>query len=240
MSINQAHYEGGLLLYQGEQIVNHSKNVTLALDDAAQQNCDTFCGKHRGIVFVTTHRMVFLNLDQHASLRSFAVAFTYMKNLHIEQPLFGANYIAGLAAAHPNGGFQGEVTFRLTYASGGAIEASAALREVNSIFHQQTEGSPPSYGMAAADLYEPPPPSYAAAQATNNRFAETAMFVSPAQAPYAGLYQRQQTGLPQAEFVPQGPQMPSEPSTNLDHRQGDRRQHQEMPPSYEQSQSAAH
>ena len=47
--------------------------------------------------------MVFLNDDQRASLRSFAVAFTYMKNLRVEQPLFGANYIAGLAAAHPNG-----------------------------------------------------------------------------------------------------------------------------------------
>ncbi len=32
---------------------------------------------------------------------------------------------------------------------------------------------------------------------------ETNMFVSPAEAPYAGVYQRQPTGLPQAEFIPQ-------------------------------------
>jgi hypothetical protein len=31
------------------------------------------------------------------------------------------------------GGFQGEVKFQLTYSSGGAIDASTALREVNSI-----------------------------------------------------------------------------------------------------------
>jgi hypothetical protein len=31
------------------------------------------------------------------------------------------------------GGFQGEVKFQLTYSSGGAIDASRALREVNSI-----------------------------------------------------------------------------------------------------------
>jgi len=31
------------------------------------------------------------------------------------------------------GGFQGEVKFQLTYSSGGAIDASKALREVNSI-----------------------------------------------------------------------------------------------------------
>jgi hypothetical protein len=35
------------------------------------------------------------------------------------------------------------------------------------------------------------------------------MFISPAQAPYAGVYQRQPTGLPQAEFIPQYPAMPA-------------------------------
>lgn len=29
------------------------------------------------------------------------------------------------------------------------------------------------------------------------------MYVSQAQAPYAGVYQRQPTGLPRAEFIPQ-------------------------------------
>jgi hypothetical protein len=79
--------------------------------------------------------------------------------------------------------------------------------------------------MAAANLYEPPPPSYQAAQTTNNHFAgkfqkkiqipcgkilcrwiiETTMYVSPAQAPYEGVYQRQPAGLPKAEFIPQYP-----------------------------------
>ena len=35
------------------------------------------------------------------------------------------------------------------------------------------------------------------------------MFVSPAQAPYEGVYQRQPTGLPRAEFIPQYPAMPT-------------------------------
>ena len=35
------------------------------------------------------------------------------------------------------------------------------------------------------------------------------MFVSSAQAPYAGVYQRQPTGLPQAEFIPQYPAIPA-------------------------------
>ena len=47
--------------------------------------------------------MIFLNDDQRDHLLSFAVSFMYMKDLRVEQPLFGANYIAGVAAAHPNG-----------------------------------------------------------------------------------------------------------------------------------------
>jgi len=214
MSINQAHYQGGLLLYQGEQIVNHSKNVTLTFDDASRQCGEVFRGKHKGKVFVTTHRMIFLSNDPRDNLISFAVAFMYMKDLRVEQPIFGANYISGTVAAHPNGGFQGEVKFQLTYSSGGAIDASQALREVNSIFHRQNQAAPPNYGMAAANLYEPPPPSYQAAQASNNQFAETTMYVSPAQAPYEGVYQRQPTGLPKPEYIPQYPPMPSAPPLN--------------------------
>lgn len=216
MSINQAHYQGGLLLYHGEYIVNHSKNVTLTFDDASRQRGEVFRGKHKGKVFVTTHRMIFLSDDQRDNLLSFAVAFMYMKNLRVEQPIFGANYISGIVAAHPNGGFQGEVKFQLTYSSGGAIDASKALREVNSIFHQHNQAAPPSYSMAAANLYEPPPPSYQAAQNSNNHFAETNMYVSSAQAPYEGVYQRRPTGLPRPEFIPQYPEMPSAPPSKED------------------------
>ncbi len=41
------------------------------------------------------------------------------------------------------------------------------------------------------------------------------MFVSPAQAPYEGVYQRQPTGLPKAEFIPQYPPMPSAPPPEI-------------------------
>lgn len=85
------------------RIVNHSKNVTLSFEDKTGLNGDIFRGKHKGKVFVTTHRMVFLNDDPRDHLLSFAVAFMYMKDLRVEQPLLGANYIAGVAAAHPNG-----------------------------------------------------------------------------------------------------------------------------------------
>ncbi|CAF0912502.1 unnamed protein product [Rotaria sordida] len=154
-------------------------------------------------------------------------------------------------------GFQGEVKFQLTYSSGGAIDTSTALREVNSIFHREIEGTPPSYSMAAANLYEPPPPSYQTAQATNNHFADTTMYISQAQAPYEGVYQRQPTGLPAPEFIPQYPDISStnvnnstmypsmtneyqsQPVYQNNHFSGqmNEQQNYQMPPSYEQSQN---
>ena len=77
--------------------------MTLTFDDASRRCGEVFRGKHKGKVFVTTHRMVFLSDDQRDNLLSFAVAFMYMKDLRVEQPIFGANYISGIAASHPNG-----------------------------------------------------------------------------------------------------------------------------------------
>lgn len=77
--------------------------MTLTFDDVSREYNEMFRGKHKGIVFVTTHRMIFLSDDQRDNIISFAVAFMYMKNLRVEQPIFGANYIAGIVSAHPNG-----------------------------------------------------------------------------------------------------------------------------------------
>lgn len=52
------------------------------------------------------------------------------------------------------------------------------------------------------------------------------MYVSPAQAPYEGVYQRQPTGLPKAEFIPQYPVMPSAPPSDMNSPQ--------MPNGYQQ------
>ena len=65
------------------------------------------------------------------------------------------------------------------------------------------------------------------------------MYVSPAQAPYAGVYQRQPSGLPQAEFIPQYPEMAYQANGKNGHMyvpQKDPQANYAMPPSYEQSQ----
>lgn len=41
--------------------------------------------------------------------------------------MFSANYIKGKVRAQPNGNFIGEVKFKLTFKSGGAIEFGQAM-----------------------------------------------------------------------------------------------------------------
>ena len=65
------------------------------------------------------------------------------------------------------------------------------------------------------------------------------MYVSPAQAPYAGVYERQPTGLPKAEYIPQYPQMAFQANGingPMYVPQNESKHDQMLPPSYEQSQ----
>lgn len=51
----------------------------------------------------------------------------YFFQVTIEQPMFSANYIKGKIHAQANGNFVGEVKFKLTFKSGGAIEYGQAM-----------------------------------------------------------------------------------------------------------------
>lgn len=50
-----------------------------------------------------------------------------MRKVTLEQPIFGANYLKGVALAQPGGNWQGEVTWKLTFNNGGCIDFGQAL-----------------------------------------------------------------------------------------------------------------
>uniref|UniRef100_A0A8C7BZU9 WBP2 N-terminal like n=1 Tax=Neovison vison TaxID=452646 RepID=A0A8C7BZU9_NEOVI len=64
--------------------------------------------------------------------------FDLMSNCTVEQPVFTPNFIKGIVQAAPDGGWEGQATFKLAFRKGGAIEfaqmmmkaASAAARGV--------------------------------------------------------------------------------------------------------------
>ncbi len=48
-------------------------------------------------------KVIFVNKNQNDTFQSFSMSFMSMKNLDIEQPVFGANYIKGEVKAEPQG-----------------------------------------------------------------------------------------------------------------------------------------
>ena len=60
-------------------------------------------------------------------MKSFSFPFVALRDVELEQPVFGANYIKGKVLAQPNGGFEGEAKFKLRFKSGGAIDFGTAM-----------------------------------------------------------------------------------------------------------------
>ena len=55
------------------------------------------------------------------------VPFQALREVELEQPVFGANYIKGKVIAQPNGNWEGEAKFKLHFKSGGAIDFGTAM-----------------------------------------------------------------------------------------------------------------
>lgn len=57
--------------------------------------------------------------------------FHSLRNVKLEQPIFGANYLTGIVVAQPDGNWNGEMTWRLTFNKGGCIDFGHALLKAN-------------------------------------------------------------------------------------------------------------
>lgn len=163
MSLNTAHANGGVLIHAGECILLFSDNVTMEFFGQEQPE---FQDTKRGRLYLTTHRMIFNAKDHREKMQSFSFPFVTLRDVEVEQPMFGANYIRGKCRAQPNGNWVGECKFKLHFKSGGAIEfASAMLRAAQLAqrngpdFHD----APPPYQPPSSNWYAAPPPAYQAA-----------------------------------------------------------------------------
>ncbi|CAH8601901.1 unnamed protein product [Dicrocoelium dendriticum] len=95
--------------------------------------------------------------------------FVNMKDVDIKQPVFGANRIVGRITADPNGGWQGEAEFSITFKRGGAIEFGTALIELGrrACEAKRTFQPPPPYSFqdyGPSEFYACPPPVYSPPQ----------------------------------------------------------------------------
>lgn len=91
------------------------------------QSGPLFQGDKSGRLYLTTHRMIFNNKKKGDAMQSFSFPFVALKDVELEQPIFGSNYIKGGVRAQPNGNFTGEAKFKLYFKSGGAIDFGQAM-----------------------------------------------------------------------------------------------------------------
>ncbi|GMR60810.1 hypothetical protein PMAYCL1PPCAC_31005, partial [Pristionchus mayeri] len=146
----------GVLVYNGELILLYTKNVVMSFDGNAQP---FFKGKKEGALYLTSHRIIFVSGNTGNPFRSFAMPFFGLQEVKLEQPLMGSNYLKGIVQALPEGNFQGEVKWRLSFPKGGCIDfGQALLQAVHLASRQRMSSAPPVY--AAHASYAAAPPTY--------------------------------------------------------------------------------
>ncbi|XP_017365793.1 postacrosomal sheath WW domain-binding protein [Cebus imitator] len=184
MAVNQNHTQNrrGAVIPNGESLLKQSPNVELSFPQQSEGS-SVFSGTKTGTLFLTSYRVIFITSHSiNDPMLSFMMPFDLITNLTVEQPVFAANFIKGSIRAAPDGGWEGQATFKLVFRNGGAIEfaqlmvkaASAAargfpLRTLNDWFNSTRiyvitgEGNVCTPQMPCSVIvYGAPPPGYGA------------------------------------------------------------------------------
>lgn len=202
MSLNNSHYgSNGVLLYNGEVILIYYDGVELSLEPA--QSWPIMKGNKKGRIYLTSHRVVFVNKNANDLFQSFSMPFMHLRHLDIEQPVFGANFIKGEVKAEPQGRWEGEAKFKLWFNNGGAIEFGQCLLNAGRLVSQarqaqQVYTQTSNYG----NVYPAPPPSYSTLSPNQYNWVPTDrfpdrpagenVFMYEQPPPYSGIFQENQ------------------------------------------------
>ncbi|XP_033754235.1 WW domain-binding protein 2-like [Pecten maximus] len=176
MSVNTAHAQfGGVLIFSGERILIFCDGVEMGFDckDLAH-----FKGTKKGRIYLTTHRVIFTNKKTDDMLQSFNMPFYCMREVELEQPVFGANYIKGKINPE-NNGWMGDCRFKLWFTNGGAIEFGTAMLKAGQLASRNFRHQPPAYSPPQGPIYQAPPPAYTPPQANYGWVPHTAFPSAP-------------------------------------------------------------
>uniref|UniRef100_A0A452V4A4 WBP2 N-terminal like n=1 Tax=Ursus maritimus TaxID=29073 RepID=A0A452V4A4_URSMA len=110
-----------------------------------------FSGTKKGTLFLTSYRVIFVTSHTVSDpMFSFMMPFDLMSNCTIEQPVFTPNFIKGIIQAAPNGGWEGQATFKLAFRKGGAIEFAQLMMKAASAGYPFVVYGPPQVGYGPA------------------------------------------------------------------------------------------
>jgi hypothetical protein len=210
MALNTSHAQGGVLIYTGERILIYYDGIEMTFE--GPPSLSQMKGKKSGRVYLTTHRVIFNSKDGRESLQSFSFPFLLMREVELEQPIFGSNFIKGRILAEPYGNWQGEANFKMYFTHGGAIEFGKAMLTAASLASRNRPPNPPPYcPPSSAGFYAAPPPAY---EAPHNSFyawvpydtfptapPSQTVFMSEAPPPYPGVDPNQAYPPPSAPMM---------------------------------------
>ena len=128
-------------------------------------------GSKKGRIYLTTTRVIFVNSKTNDNIVSLSIPFHCLKEVDVEQPVFGANYMKGRVVAEQGGGLPNTGgKFKFYFSHGGAIEFTQSLMKAAQMAsgHAQV---PAVFVRPDATVILAPPPAYTPQQQYN--------FVSP-------------------------------------------------------------
>ncbi|XP_062057855.1 postacrosomal sheath WW domain-binding protein [Lepus europaeus] len=155
MAVNQSHSEDrrGPLIPYGESLLEQCPDVHLSFPQQPQGS-SLFSGTKIGTLFLTSYRVIFLTSHSvRDPMFSFMMPFDLMKSCTIEQPVFGANYIKGTIHAAPDGGWEGQATFKLVFRAGGAIHFAQLMMQAASAAARGAPLGTVSYQIGPSGIY---------------------------------------------------------------------------------------
>uniref|UniRef100_T1JIP7 GRAM domain-containing protein n=1 Tax=Strigamia maritima TaxID=126957 RepID=T1JIP7_STRMM len=202
MAINTAHYNGGILIFSGEYILLYCDCVEIKFEELNKD--ERFAGCKRGRLYLTSHRMVFNNLNVYDKMQSLTFPFFQLSNVSLEQPAFGCNYIKGRLKSQPNTvdmhieSWVGATKFRIFFRSGGAIDFGMAMLQAAKMASQNVSREPPPpyvppiqpFYQAPHEAYMPPQGTFGLVLPTHvfpNYPACNAVFTTAQPPPYPGV-----------------------------------------------------
>jgi len=222
MSVNTANTPDGrgVLIYNGEMILLYTKEVNLNFDHDSTTDA-AFKGKKLGNLYLTSHRVIFVNRELHDMLHSFSMPFHCMRGVKLEQPVFAANYLKGEAVAQPGGNWNGQVTWKLSFNKGGCVDFGQALLRAADMAHRyRPYDAPPAYAPPPGAYHSAPPTYYTTVDGNYNGFQAPThafpdmppagnVYMYDAPPPYTGIGPDRAPfpagGLPQSQQAPSAP-----------------------------------
>jgi WW domain-binding protein 2 len=131
--------------------------------------------------------------------QSFSMPFFCMRNLDIEQPVFGANYIKGEVKSEQMGRWEGQAKFKLWFNNGGAIEFGQCLLNAGRLASQARAAEQVITQTYNANIYPAPPPAYSTLNPNTygwvpmgtfpDRPEGSTVFMYDTPPPYTGIFQ---------------------------------------------------